>query len=119
MRTLYKKKISVIIVNYNNAKFLSESINSVLNQKLNNLEIIVIDDRSTDNSIQVLNKYKKKVTIIKNKKKTKFGSFNQINSYYKGFLNHKVNTYFFWIVMIFLKKIKSLQLLKNLIHKKI
>ena len=49
MRTQFKKKISIIIVNYNNAKFLSKSINSILGQKINNLEIIVVDDKSTDN----------------------------------------------------------------------
>ena len=51
MRTQFKK-ISIIIVNYNNAKFLSKSINSILSSKINNLEIIVIDDKSTVNSIK-------------------------------------------------------------------
>ena len=90
-----KTKISIIIVNYNNAKFLSKSINSALEQSYKNKEIIVVDDNSKDNSITVLNKFKKKVTIIKNKKKTHQGSFDQINSYYKGFKNSHGEFLFF------------------------
>ena len=86
---------SVIIVNYNNATLLDQSIKSILNQTYKNLEIIVVDDISTDNSIEKLNKYKNKITIIKNKKKTIHGSYNQINSYYNGYLKSKGEFLFF------------------------
>ena len=87
MKTKTKKKLStVIIVNYNNAEFLNESLSSILEQNYSPIEIIVVDDKSTDNSIDVLKKYQNKIQVIKNKKKTKQGSYNQINSYYKGFL---------------------------------
>ena len=69
---IQKNKIiaSVIIVNFNNAKYLSKSIDSVLSQTINQKkEIIVVDDNSSDNSIKVLNKYKDKIKIIRNKKK--------------------------------------------------
>ena len=111
MRTQFKKKISIIIVNYNNAKFLSKSINSILSQKINNLEIIVVDDKSTDNSIQILNRFKNKVMIIKNQKKTKFGSFNQINSYYKGYLKSKGEYIFFLDSDDFFKKSKVIEVI--------
>ena len=96
MKTVNKNpKVSIIIVNYNNAKFLSKCINSVLNQSYKCKEIIVLDDNSQDNTIEVLKKFKKKIKIIKNKKKTLEGSFNQINCYHRGFLKSKTDYLFF------------------------
>ena len=66
--------VSVIIANYNNAVFLDQCIKSILNQTYKNIEIIVVDDKSTDNSIDELYKYKNKIKIIKNKKKTRQSS---------------------------------------------
>ena len=60
MKTVNKNpKVSIIIVNYNNAKFLSKCINSVLRQSYKRKEIIVVDDNSQDNTIEVLKKFKK------------------------------------------------------------
>ncbi|MEN9326568.1 MAG: hypothetical protein RI943_989 [Bacteroidota bacterium] len=47
--------VSVIIPFYNGAKFLKDSILSVINQKIDNLEIILVDDGSTDSSLEVIN----------------------------------------------------------------
>ena len=91
MKKIYKtQKASIIIVNYNNAKYLDKCINSILNQTYKNKEIIVVDDKSKDNSIEILKKYKKEIIVIKNNKKTSNGSFNQINAYQKGFIKSKV-----------------------------
>jgi len=96
MKKKYKyPKASVIIVNYNNAIFLSNCIESILNQSYKNKEIIVVDDKSSDNSVEVLKKYKNKITLIRNIKQTSFGSYNQINSCYKGFLKSKGKYIFF------------------------
>ena len=51
------KKISIIIPVYNTEKYLSECLNSVINQTLKNIEIICIDDGSTDNSSKILDIY--------------------------------------------------------------
>jgi len=51
-------KVSVVIVNYNGEKFIADCIDSVLNSNYPNLEIIVVDNRSTDKSKEILqNKY--------------------------------------------------------------
>lgn len=50
--------VSVVIPNYNHARFLEERIQSVLNQTYQNFELIILDDKSTDNSVEVINKYK-------------------------------------------------------------
>lgn len=49
--------VSVIITNFNYSKFLNECLDSVLNQTYTNLEIIIIDDYSSDNSRQIINEY--------------------------------------------------------------
>lgn len=50
--------VSVIIPNYNHSRYLDERIQSVLNQTYQNFELIILDDRSTDNSLEVINKYR-------------------------------------------------------------
>jgi glycosyltransferase involved in cell wall biosynthesis len=84
-----KPLASIIIVNFNNAKYLEKSLNSVLSQSYKNKEIIVIDDISKDKSLEILKKYKKIIKYYVNKTKTNYGSYNQINSYYKGILKSK------------------------------
>ena len=49
--------VSVIINNYNYGCFLREAINSALNQTYRNIEIIVVDDGSTDNSRDIITSY--------------------------------------------------------------
>ena len=52
-------KISVIIPVYNTEKFLEKCLNSVLNQTLKEIEIIVVNDGSRDNSLEIIKKFKK------------------------------------------------------------
>lgn len=59
------KKVSIIVPIYNAAKYLSRSIESMLNQSYDNLEIILIDDASTDNSKEIIKKYALKDSRIK------------------------------------------------------
>jgi glycosyltransferase involved in cell wall biosynthesis len=68
--------ISVYITNSNYGKYLEKSIQSVLKQTYKFIEIIIIDDASTDNSKKILKKYKTntKITIIYNKKKKRINT---------------------------------------------
>ncbi len=62
-----KVAVSVVIPVYNVEKYLRECMDSVLAQTLTNIEIICVDDGSTDNSLQILNEYKnadKRVKVI-------------------------------------------------------
>jgi glycosyltransferase involved in cell wall biosynthesis len=50
-------KVSVIIPNYNHERFLTERIDSVLNQTYRDFEVILLDDCSTDNSRRIISRY--------------------------------------------------------------
>ena len=54
---IFNKKVSIIVPVYNAEKYLDRSIKSLLEQTYDNLEIILIDDCSTDNSKKVIQKY--------------------------------------------------------------
>ncbi len=59
--------VSVIIPVYNTCEYLSECLNSVANQTLKDIEIILVDDGSTDGSLELLEKYRiedPRVTLI-------------------------------------------------------
>ena len=58
--------VSVILTNYNNEKYLAKAINSVITQTYINWELIIIDDSSSDNSLNIINKFKKEnnITIL-------------------------------------------------------
>lgn len=60
-------KVSVIIPVYNSEKFLKQSLESVLNQTYPNIEIIVINDGSTDHSLEILNQFNDEIIIINQK----------------------------------------------------
>jgi glycosyltransferase involved in cell wall biosynthesis len=51
--------VSVIIPNYNHARYLQERIDSILNQTYQNFELIILDDSSTDNSKDIIEQYRK------------------------------------------------------------
>lgn len=60
-----KPLISVIIPNFNHAPYLKQRIDSVLSQTYDNLEVILLDDCSRDNSGEILSSYKNNPKVKK------------------------------------------------------
>ena len=57
-------RVSIIIPVYNSEKYLQECIDSALHQSYSDVEIIAINDGSTDSSLSILKQYGKKIIII-------------------------------------------------------
>ncbi len=68
-------KISVVVPVYNVEKYLKECIDSIINQTLEDIEIICVNDGSTDSSLDILNDYAKKDSriIVINKSNSGYG----------------------------------------------
>lgn len=68
--SIEKPLVSIIVPVYNTEEYLDECLDSLVNQTLRSIEIICIDDDSTDNSLNILKKYSKnddRIVLIKNK----------------------------------------------------
>lgn len=77
MKNNNKPLVSIMIPNYNHSKYLDECIRSAQNQTYENIEIVILDNSSEDNSVQVSAKYAgKKTRVCRN-------SFNILNTTYK------------------------------------
>ena len=50
-------KISIVMASYNYASIIGEAIESVINQTYKDWELIIVDDGSADNSVEVIKKY--------------------------------------------------------------
>jgi len=61
---MHKHSVAVIIPCYNSSKYIQKTIESVLNQDYENLEVIAIDDGSTDETRKVLERYLPKIRIL-------------------------------------------------------
>lgn len=61
------KKLSIIIPVYNKEKYIKKCLDSLVTKLDDSIEVILIDDGSTDNSPQIYSKYEKNITIIKQK----------------------------------------------------
>jgi glycosyltransferase involved in cell wall biosynthesis len=57
--------VSIICLCYNHARFIEEAVNSVIAQTYENIELIIVDDQSTDKSIEVIHKLIKKNPQLK------------------------------------------------------
>jgi glycosyltransferase involved in cell wall biosynthesis len=71
-------KLSIITVTYNSADTLEETILSVINQSYTNIEYIIIDGQSTDDTLKIVEKYKHKIAkVISEKDKGLYDALNK------------------------------------------
>ena len=71
-----KDYISIIIPCYNTAKYIDKCLDAIINESFKNYEIILVDDCSTDNTLDILKEYEKKykfITVLKNEKNSGAG----------------------------------------------
>lgn len=66
-------KVSVIVPNYNHAPYLRQRLDSIYNQTSKDFEVIILDDCSTDNSKEIIEKYR-------NYPQTSYIVYNEVNS---------------------------------------
>lgn len=92
-------KISVIIPVYNMNKYISKCLDSIINQTLEKIEIITINDGSTDKSLEVLNEYAHKFNYIKVITQENQG---QGMAKIKELLMRRANILLLWILMTFI-----------------
>lgn len=70
-------KVSIVMACYNHSKYVSEAIQSVSKQTFTDWELVIVDDASTDQSIEVINKaiskFKHKCSIFKHERNSGYG----------------------------------------------
>ena len=84
-------KISIITPSYNQGSFIEQTIQSVLNQTYKNIEYIIVDGGSTDNTLDIIKKYQDKIDYVISEKDN--GQSDAIN---KGF-RHATGELVGWI----------------------
>lgn len=73
--------VSIIVPTYNAAPYIERCIESIINQSFKDIEIIVVDDQSTDNTVELLNSYAsqcKEIKILNTEKKQMAGGARNI-----------------------------------------
>ena len=66
--------VSVVIPVHNGEKYIKEAIDSCINQTYKNIEIIVVDDKSEDDTLKILKGYGEKITVIPVEKQNGLGN---------------------------------------------
>ena len=76
--------VSILINNYNYGRFLKDAIASALNQSYQPIEVIVVDDGSTDNSREIIASYSDRIKAILKENGGQASAFNQGFAYSQG-----------------------------------
>jgi glycosyltransferase involved in cell wall biosynthesis len=70
-------KISIITASFNSSKTIEQTIQSVLSQSYPNVEYIIIDGASQDETLSIINKYREKIAVLVSEKDN--GIYNAMN----------------------------------------
>ena len=71
-------KVSIITITYNSAATVEDTLQSVVNQNYPNIEYLIIDGKSKDNTLQIVDKYKDKITkVVSEKDKGLYDALNK------------------------------------------
>jgi glycosyltransferase involved in cell wall biosynthesis len=71
-------KVTIITITYNSAATLEDTLRSVVNQDYPNIEYLIIDGKSKDNTLQIVDKYKDKITkVVSEKDKGLYDALNK------------------------------------------
>ena len=71
-------KVSIITITYNSAATIKDTVESVINQSHQNIEYIIIDGKSTDRTLEILESYKTKIaTLVSEKDKGLYDALNK------------------------------------------
>ena len=111
--------VSIVLPVYNAEKYLSKAIDSCLNQTYSNIEIIAVNDGSTDSSLEILNSYGDKIRIITQENKGVSSAMNagireMKSNWYK--LMNADDILYPNCVEILLNEIKKLKSQKVIVH---
>ena len=112
--------VSIIIASYNKEAYLKRCISSCLNQTYRKIEIVFVDDSSTDNSFKIAKFFKNKIKIFKKKRinlNSKFNTFYQIDTYLYGLKKAKGEIIALLDSDDFFKKNKIANIVKNFKNK--
>jgi len=84
MEKIYKNPlVSICIPTFNNADYLRDTISSILNQTYKNIEIIILDNASTDGTEQIVNEISKSYDLKYDNNQTNLGAFSNFNKSFK------------------------------------
>ena len=108
--------VSIVTPNYNGEKYLEETIKSIINQTSDDYEFILVDGKSTDNSVNIIKKYLKKINIfISEKDKSMYHAIDKGISKAKGEVIIWINSDDCYIKKQFKMYLKYLKKIQKLI----
>ena len=96
-------KVSIVVPVYNVEKYLNRCLNSLVNQDYKNIEIIIVNDGSPDNSQMIIDKYKKEYSNVIKAFKKKNEGLSEARNF--GLKKLQAIILLLLIVMIMLKQI--------------